>query len=483
MAAVADPCKSLPMPNLNSPQTDSILTLPAKHLIQGAPVFISADATVAQAAHAMQSARVGSILIATEPPGIITDRDLRGRVLSAGLGPETVVTQIMSRPLITLDADAPAFTALRLMLEEKIHHLPLTQEEKIVGVISSTDLLLQEGKSPLYLHGAIEQLADPIDIVDYAGEIAALVEALFRGGLAAIQISQIVSSLNDALVKRLVALTVTKLGAAPTPYAWIVFGSEGRLEQTLLTDQDNALIYAEESETARAYFAAVAQQVVDSLIRAGFPPCAGGFMATHWCKPLAAWEDLFDQWTRLPKPDALLDAAIFFDLRRVAGTLSIQPLEQIIGAAKTHRLFLAHMARGALDFSPPLGFFHRLRSDRGRVDLKRGGIAPVVALARLVALAAGSRERSTLERLRIAVDSGVFLSREDATALGEIFPFLFNLRLEQQVKSVAAKNVIDHQVPLAELTSLTRRHLKEAFVVIKRIQDAVRAEWQLDRLV
>jgi CBS domain-containing protein len=309
-----------------------------------------------------------------------------------------------------------------------------------------------------------------------------LVEAFFRGGLGAIQISQIVSSLNDALVKRLLALTLAKLGAAPTPYAWIVFGSEGRLEQTLLTDQDNALIYGEESETAHAYFAAVAREVVDGLIQAGFPPCAGGFMATNWCKPLAAWQELFTQWTRLPKPDALLDAAIFFDFRAVAGTLSIQPLEEIIAAAKSQQLFLAHMARGALDFYPPLGFFNRLRSDHGKVDLKKGGIVPVVALARVAALAAGSRERSTLERLHVVPASGAFLSREDATALGEIFPFLFHLRLQQQLNSVATKRAIDHMVPLAELSNLARRYLKEAFVLIKRIQDAVRAAWQLDRL-
>ena len=368
------------------------------------------------------------------------------------------------------------------MLEEHIHHLPIVEEGKIVGVISASDLLLQQASNPIYLRGLIDNLAKPADLAHYAAEIAALVEAFFRGGLAAIQISQIVSSLNDALVKRVLALTLAKLGSAPASYAWIVFGSEGRLEQTLLTDQDNALIYAEESDTARAYFAAVAREVVAGLVQAGFPPCAGGFMATNWCKPLAAWQELFTQWTHLPKPDALLDAAIFFDLRRAAGTLSIQPLEEIIAAARSQQLFLAHMARGALDFSPPLGFFNRLRSDRGKIDLKRGGIAPVVALARVAALAAGSGERSTLERLSIAADSGVFLSRQDATALGEIFPFLFNLRLQLQLNSVATKRAIEHTVLLAELSKLARRHLKEAFVVIKRIQDAVRAGWQLDRL-
>jgi CBS domain-containing protein len=470
------------MPSETSSQPDSSLTLPVKYLIKGSPIFVKSSANVGQAALTMQSARVGSVLVAAEPPGIVTDRDLRGRVLAQGLGAETPITQIMTRPLKTIDSDSPAFAALRLMLEENIHHLPVIEEGKIVGVISSSDLLFHQATNPIYLRGVIDDLKKPADLAHYAAEITALVEALFRGGVAAIQISQIVSSLNDALVKRLVALTLEKHGAAPAPYAWIVFGSEGRLEQTLLTDQDNALIYAEESETAHAYFAAVAKEVVDGLIQAGFPPCAGGFMATNWCKPLAAWQQLFTQWTHLPKPDALLDAAIFFDFRAVAGTVSVDPLEQIIAAAKSQKLFLAHMARGALDFYPPLGFFNRLRSDNGKIDLKKGGIAPIVGLARVAALVAGSPERSTLERLRAVTDSGDFLSREDASALGEIFPFLFDLRLKQQLISTAKKRPIDHTVPLAELSNLARRHLKEAFVVIKRIQDAVRTAWQLDRL-
>jgi len=382
----------------------------------------------------------------------------------------------------TIDADAPTFAALRLMLEENIHHLPVTEEGKIIGVVSATDLLLQQGKSPIYLRGVIDDLNDAADAANYATDIANLVKALSDGGLAAIQISPIVSSLNDALVKRFVNLAVQKLGPAPTTYSWIVFGSEGRLEQTLLTDQDNALIYADESDAARSYFSALAKHVVSGLIQAGFPPCAGGFMATQWCKPLAAWQELFGQWIRLPKPDALLDAAIFFDFRSIAGTLKLDSLDKIIASAKSQKLFLSHMARGALDFFPPLGFFHRLRGDNGRVDLKKGGIAPVVGLARVAALAAGSSERSTLDRLNVAKHSGALLSREDATALGEIFPFLFHLRLEQQLKSLASKNTIDHSVALADLTPLALRHLKEAFVIIKQIQDAVRVAWQLDRL-
>jgi CBS domain-containing protein len=470
------------MATVKPPHTDANLALAVKHLIKRAPLFVEPGMTVADAARAMQAARVGSLLIVGEPPGIVTDRDLRGRVLAAKLAPDIPVSQVMTRPVTTLDSDAPMLAALRLMLEANIHHLPLTEEGKIVGVISATDLLFQQRKNPLYLRGFIDTINDPAKAADYAKEIGELITSLFDSGLGAIHISQLVSSLNDALVKRLVALAIAKLGAAPAPFAWIVFGSEGRLEQTLLTDQDNALVYAGPSDSARSYFSALAQEVVNGLIQAGFPPCAGGFMATRWCKSLASWQDLFSQWIRLPKPEALLDAAIFFDFRSVAGDLSLQSLDEMIAAAQTQKLFLAHLARGALEFHPPLGLFNVLRSEAGKVDLKQGAIAPIVGLARVAALAVGSRERSTLERLAVAKSSGGLLSAEDTAVLEEIFPWLFQLRLRSQLRQLATGAAIDHSVRLADLSRLTRRQLKDAFAAIKRIQDGVRVAWQLDRL-
>ena len=261
------------MANSNTTLDNSTLALPVKHLVKRAPLWVEASATVAQAAQAMQTARVGSILISMAPPGIVTDRDLRGRVLAASLGAETSVSQIMTRPVKTIDADAPTFAALRLMLEENIHHLPVTEEGKIVGVVSATDLLFQQRKSPVYLRGCIESLDDSAEAANYAEEIGQLVSSLFISGLAAIHISQIVSSLNDALLRRLVALAVAKLGDAPTQFAWIVFGSEGRLEQTLLTDQDNALIYAEESDSA----------VTSDMVRFAEPGPVDVSVATGWC--------------------------------------------------------------------------------------------------------------------------------------------------------------------------------------------------------
>jgi CBS domain-containing protein len=462
------------------PPTEQSLALPVKYLIKRPPVFIDEVATIAQAASVMQNARIGSVLVRANPPGIITDRDLRGRVLAAGLGSEIPVRRVMSQPLKTLDSDAPVFVALHLMLEENIHHLALLEEGKIVGLISSSDLLQHEGSSPLYLRRTLETLEAPARLAQYSREVAVMVETLFRSGLGAVEIGRIVSSLNDALVKRLVSLAERDLGPAPTAFAWVVFGSEGRLEQALLTDQDNALIYGEESETARVYFAALAERVVNGLIQVGFPPCAGGFMATRWRRSLEEWCSLFARWVRTPEPQALLDAAIFFDFRPVAGALSLAPLDEILAGTGTEKTFIAHLAEGALAH-PPLGFFNRIRSDDGRVDVKKGGLAPIVGLARAAALAGGSLERSTLERLAVAGKSGTILRQDEASELAEIFQLLLYLRLRQQLASLQANCPLDHNVHLNALSTLERRHLKEGFVMIRRIQDGIRAwcSWEI----
>lgn len=470
------------MPPLDFPPSDHSLTLPVKYLIKRPPVFVEPGATVGQAASIMQNARIGSVLVADDPPGIVTDRDLRGRVLAVGLGPETPVRQVMTRPLKTLDSDAPVFRALRLMLEENIHHVALVEEGKVVGVIGGTDLLQHQAVSPLYLRGTLDDLDKPAALAHYAQEIAGLVQTLFHGGLGEVQIGQIVSSLNDALVKQLVRLAERTLGTPPTPFAWIVFGSEGRLEQTLLTDQDNAVVYEADSPEARSYFTALAKNVVDGLIQVGFPPCPGGFMATNWCKPLSEWQSLFAGWVRTPEPQALLDAAIFFDFRPVAGALSLAPLEEILTAAGTQKRFIAHAAEEAAGWRPPIGFFNRIRSDHGTVDLKKGGIGPIVALARVGALAARSRERSTLERLVVAGKSGTVVAQEDSATLAEIFHLMLHIRLRHQLAALRVKQPPEHRIRLEALSTLERRHLREAFVTIRHIQQDVRARLRLDRM-
>jgi CBS domain-containing protein len=239
----------------------------------------------------------------------------------------------------------------------------------------------------------------------------------------------------------------------------------------LLSDQDNALAYLEDSENSRAYFDALSASVVAGLIAAGFPRCPGGYMATNWHRSLADWGALFGRWVEVPEPQALLEAEVFMDFRSVHGELALEPLDVILASAGRRGLFLHQLARAALRFHPPLGPFGRLRRNRGTIDLKAGGIATIVMLARLHALAAGANPRPTLERLDAAAEAGT-LSRGGSEALADTFRFLTRLRLREQLRSLRAGTTLDNLIDPDTLSAFERRRLKEALRAVSRQQEA-----------
>jgi len=461
------------------------LSTSVHRLVTRPPVFIDAGATVAEAARRMNAERVSSLLVEGDPPGILTDRDLRSRVLAEDLGPSTKVAEVMSPTLKTSDSGASVFEALLLMLEARIHHLPLVDGGKLVGVVTDTDLLRHHLKSPIYVLNRVEKMKEPETFRGYTEDLAGMVDVLYHGDLDPAQIGRIVSSVNDAVTARLLRLAEEELGAPPTPYAWIVFGSEGRKEQTLATDQDNAIVYldvtAQYQRETEQYFKALAEKVVRSLVVLGIPRCPGDFMATHWCKPLSEWEKLFGEWIRQPEPQALIEAANFFDFRRVHGDLSLESLSDLVLDAGRHPRFLAHMAKNALDFRPPLGFFHRIRQEREGVDLKKGGIIPIVSMARIHALEAASLSTGTVERLEAACEARK-ISRDGADNLMEGFRFLLRLRLGRQLEQKRAGEAPDNLVQLADLSSVERRHLKETCIVVQEMQESLAMRYQTSLL-
>ncbi len=446
-----------------------------------AVVQVPPDATVAEAARAMRDARDDFALVAGTPPGIVTDHDFQVKVLAEGLGPDTPVAHVMTRPLKTLPSDTPVHGALLYMLEERIHHLPVLREGGIIGVLTATDLLRHQTTNPLYLMRRVEHLDRDTTLATYSRDAAAMVERLFRGGLKVGQIGRVFASLNDALIRRLCRLAEADLGPPPCPYAWLVFGSEGRMEQALLTDQDNALVYARDEAGAPEYFARLAARVVGDLVTAGFPPCPGGCMATNWNKPLAAWEETIRGWIDEPTPDNLMVSSIFFDYRAVAGPLDVAALDDRITAAAGNQLFMAHLARVSLRFKPPLGLFQQIQATDDKVDLKKRSIAPIVAAARVYGLEAGTRARPTRERLEAAIEAGV-VSRDLGQTLIETYRFLLQLRLREQLAAVAGGGAPDNDVNLKALSSLQRRHLKDAFGVIREMQGAVARRYRTSAL-
>jgi CBS domain-containing protein len=447
------------------------LASPVDSLVTRPPLFVEPEDTVRQAAALMRDTQASSVLVSGDPRGIITDRDLRSRVIANGMSSDTPVSAIMTTPLKCLSVEEPLYGVLLFMLEENVHHVPLTRDGQIVGVVTDTDLLRHEGKSPLYLLKRVQKIESKADASAYANEITALAEAALVGGLNVGQIGRVIASLNDALTNRLLRVAEHELGPPPSGYAWVVFGSEGRREQVLLTDQDNALIFDEDKEDVRAYFTELARRVVDGLLAAGFPPCPGGFTADRLLLSLAECEGMFASWMQTPRPEALLDSSVLFDFRPLHQTISLQVLEELVVTAHKNELFMAHLARQAIRFRPPLSLFRKLKATNGGIDIKKGGIAPIVSLARLYGIMAASSARSTTERLDAASRAGA-LSEETAETMSETFLFMLRLRLEQQLASLRSGDAPSNRIALDAISPLERRHLKEGLLFVRDIQEA-----------
>ncbi|MBI5067775.1 MAG: CBS domain-containing protein [Deltaproteobacteria bacterium] len=449
-------------------QTD--LGAPVSELVRREAVWVDPGITVGDAARVMRRENISSVLVRSDPPGILTDRDLRNRVLAAGLGAGAPIEGIFTRQLLTVDAATPIHDAWRLLLDARIHHFPVTRAGVISGVYTSTDLLRCSVSGPVAMLRGVERLASRDALPGYADRMTEMVSALLAGGLEATVIAGLVARLNDALLRPILRWAEADLGPPPAPYAWIVFGSEGRMEQTLLTDQDNALVYADAGASQADWFRRFAELVNADLVAAGFPVCPGGFMARSWHGTLTSWAERFRGWIEVPTPQALLVASIFFDFRRVGGTLDLSPLEELVAAAGARPVFLKLLAQDALRFRPPPGLLLRLRGKSSEVDLKLHGISPIVFLTRCYALESGITERPTLERLAAAVRAGK-LDAADESRVAEAYRFLLGLRLRLQLRMAVAHKPVTNAVRMSELSAMERSRVRDVFHAIRSWQE------------
>jgi CBS domain-containing protein len=455
------------------------LAVPVSTLLRGPAVVIPKESTVGDAARVMADRSISSVLVDADPPGIVTDRDFRRRVLSAGKGPETPVLEVFSSPLKTVSAECPIYEAWRILLDAGCHHLPVTREGRIIGVLSATDLLKCTAAGPVAVMKRVERLGTRDALPGYSGKVAEMVSALFNGGLEPSVIGGFVARLNDTLLTRILRWAEADLGPPPTPYAWLVFGSEGRMEQMVLTDQDNALVWGEDVPGAQEYFAALSEKAIADLVAAGFPRCPGGYMATKWLGGIAGWEERFRGWLEKPTPQALLEASIFFDFRTVHGHLDVSRLRTVIGKARGARTFLSAMAKSAITFRPPSGLGLRLRSESSRFDMKLKGISPIVFLSRVYGLEAASRTSNTLDRLKASAATGL-IAEDTSDTLSEAYRFLLRVRLRTQIQAISEGRPPSNLVSLADLSSMERSRLRDAFRAIEDWQERAAYHYRTD---
>lgn len=470
------------------------LLVECRSLVGREPVTVGPDETVAVASRLMTSEGTASVAVVDDSGlvGIVTDRDLRSRVLAAGLDGSVSVADVMTADPVTIDGDLSAHDAQLVMTERNIHHLPVVDGHgAMLGVIHRNDLYKLRNNDPVLVAGEIAKAADPGEIAAVTARVPKLIEALVASDALAEAIGRLVTSVTDAVTRRLCVLAEAELGPPPIGYAFVCFGSQARREQTAFTDQDNALILETDATgDAAAYFERLATLVCDGLATAGYRYCPGDIMATNPIRRvgLDTWKRYVAAWVGEPAPEAVLNASVYFDCRHVhgEGDLTDDYVATTRAVAGPSQLFLGQMAANAADFRPPLGFFRRFvvekdGAQKDRFDLKRSGITPVVELGRVYALETGAEATNTYDRIRLVGETEA-MAPADAADLAAALEHIAYVRLQHQRRQLSEGTPPDNHLDPTTLNRFERDQLKMAFVTIDRHQDAMRRRFKTGQM-
>jgi CBS domain-containing protein len=461
----------------------SLLGLPLQALVQRNPITMPLDASVRDVARTMRENGVSSILLVQDGQlmGLVTDRDLRNRVVAESLDLSLTAADIASLNPMSLDQRSPAFEALLLMTRHNIHHVPVMDGQRLVGMLTASDLMRQQSTSPLYLARDIHRQNTLEGLVGIGRQIKGLQNQLSAANTSAYSTGHIITAITDALTCRLIALTEAELGPPPVPCVWVAAGSQGRCEQTAKSDQDNCMVLddAYEPTLHGDYFKTLARRVCDGLAACGYIHCPGEMMAMTdtWRQPLHVWRRYFQRWTENPESKALMLITVFFDLRAVHGEFELLEAlrRDVLAHTPQKSLFLAHVVNNAQKQRPPLNLFGQITSSHsgahaGTVDLKNHAITPIVDLARICALEAGLLEVNTCDRINKASQLGE-LSEPSSRDLRDTFEFVSRLRIAHQTLCMQRGLEPDNHLHLQELSNFERDHLRDAFSVIQSQQD------------
>ena len=457
------------------------------------PVFGSIDMTIQEAAQLMSREKISSIFLKTATGkcvGVVTEKDLALKVIATALNVKQPVMEIMSSPVQTIPDQALIFEALMLMMKADIRHLAVMDAtENVVGILSSRDLLSAQGQSPLFLLREISEANSMTQIIEHNRRMPQLLRSLITSGAKAQNLTRFITAVSDAILNKVMAYTLDELGKPPARFVFMIMGSEGRHEQTLKTDQDNAIVYEDvdkkDEPAVREYFLKFGEKACTLLDQAGFEFCTGGVMAQNpkWCQSLSTWKAYFLAWIHAAEPEDLLQASIFFDFRHGFGeTFLIDALRRhLFDSLEGWSGFFRHLTENALHFKPPIGFFRNFVVEskgehRSALDIK-SAMTPIVDFARIYALKHKIEETNTLERLNHLQLKKVITAPE-YDEIEKAYSFLMQLRFVRQVTAVIdEKTAPDNYINPKKLTSIEQKMLKEIFKRVEKFQTKLEFEF------
>ena len=463
---------------------DQLMSVRIADLMMPDPLTVASTATVREAAVLMRDNDVSCLPVVEDGRlvGLLTGGDIADRIVAESLPPDTPVTRAMTPGPMTLEPRALGFDALLTMTERGFDHFPVVEGGRLVGLVTSSALVRREAVSAAFLVSDIAKRDSFEGFAEVVSRIPKLLAQLVGAGVSAYDVGRIVTSVADALTRRLLTLAEAQLGPAPVPWLWAACGSQGRREQTGVSDQDNCLWLSDDFDEAahRPYFEALARYVSDGLNAAGYYYCPGDMMATatRWCQPVRVWKGYFAKWIAQPDNEAQMLASVMFDLRPIAGDASLfeGAQEETLKKARANSIFRAHMVGNSLKHQPPLGLFRgfstiRSGEHKDTIDMKLSGVVPVVDLGRVYALMGGLTVVNTRDRLTAAQEGGV-ISASGAKDLLDAFDLIASVRLEHQARLIREGRKPDNFLAPSALSELERNHLKDAFVVVKTMQSA-----------
>jgi CBS domain-containing protein len=453
---------------------------PARALIRERPAICDEGTPLREAARRMVESGASSTLVKLSDGGlgIVTDHDLRSRVVARGLSLETPVRKVVTTPVVTARADEASTELMLAMLDHGIRHLPVVSaRNEVLGVVTDLDLLALDSRTPFVLRRAISDAARADELSAAAARVDATVVDLYQGGLAPAQVSAIISVVIETLIRRAVELAVEAAGPPPAEFAYLALGSHGRREAVPSSDVDSGMAWRDDGgEAAAVYARAVADRVNAMLTASGLQQDEHGLSAAGQvvARPAGEWIETIGHWLAAPSGRSVMATAVMLDGRSIHGPEDALGVLAAVRAARDRPGEMRLLLRHALANKPPTGFLRNIVVEhsgehRGTFDIKRGGLLPIVGIARYAGLAAGATSTSTAERLRASGEAGV-LPASEATALEEAFRLMTSLRMEHQVRQLAAGTRPDNHLDPKGLNALTRRYLREAFRLVGTMQ-------------
>lgn len=450
-------------------------------VINKSPVSVDVETSITAAAQLMTTQKVSSLLVTREDKliGIITDRDLRSRVVAASLDIHLPVSHIMTPNPAQIMGNRTLFDALALMTERNIHHLPVVDQQTLapLGMVTASDIIRHQRGNVLFIIGELSKAENLYELTRLSWQLPHYFSAHAKKAGDYDIAGKILSQATDIMTRKLIGFFQQANGKAPMMFAWLVYGSQAREDQTMGSDQDNGLLLAQRPNKAQAeYFAKMAEYVCNGLAKCGIKLCDGNIMASNPDLRLSL-DDAIEEakrWVKAPTKDAIMHFNIFLDVRCAAGDVSLfKQLQRKRAPLMQQNMFLAALTRNSNEISVPLSMFQKFIYEKGRkekdvIDLKTRAVALINNIARIYALADGVTLPNTLARLE-ALSSNSQLSKRDATNLRDIWLFLNRLRWRHQLEN----KVTDNRVSISSLSSIEKHQLKAAFKAIERTNQAM----------